>query len=108
MTKKGVMNTLQQDDMPPNMDEGCRQHLDMLSTFLTQSYFVNAKFAIVWWLIGSWQLSEVPTNLFTSSSNIAVPSSSFSLPCTLFDARFNLFSAGRTAPRGSEPDPYKQ
>jgi hypothetical protein len=26
MTKKGVMNTLQQHDMPPNMDEGCQHH----------------------------------------------------------------------------------
>jgi hypothetical protein len=33
MTKKGVMNTLQQDDMPPNMDEGCQQHLPLQDQF---------------------------------------------------------------------------
>jgi len=33
MTKKGVMNTLQQDDMPPNMDEGCQQHCPLRDQF---------------------------------------------------------------------------
>jgi hypothetical protein len=33
MTKKGVMNTLQQDDMPPNMDEGCQQHRPLQDQF---------------------------------------------------------------------------
>jgi hypothetical protein len=32
MTKKGVMNTLQQHDMPPNMDEGC-QHRPLQDQF---------------------------------------------------------------------------
>jgi hypothetical protein len=32
MTKKGVMNTLQQHDMPPNMDEGC-QHRPLRDQF---------------------------------------------------------------------------
>jgi hypothetical protein len=37
MTKKGVMNTLQQDDMPPNMDEGCQQHHPLQDQFAVVS-----------------------------------------------------------------------
>jgi hypothetical protein len=71
---------------------------------------ILCKCKVCYSLVAYWKLATLigSNRLVHILSNIGVLSSSFSSPCTLFDARFNLFSTGRIAPRGSDPDPYKQ
>ncbi len=155
------MNTLQQDDMPLNMDEGCRQHLPLqdqfpvviqcsacfwydrsshcrvfsgsiscgqshIETHQATAYLTTntpkrhafhlpnpiilCKCKVCYSLVAYWKLATLrgSNQLVHILIKHCCPFFFILLPCTLFDARFNLFSAGRTAPRGSEPDPYKQ
>jgi hypothetical protein len=52
MTKKGVMNTLQQDDMPPNMDEGCQQHHPLRDQFAVVSSNAVLAFGMITHIAG--------------------------------------------------------